>query len=161
MSNYLTRIKNIPSSAKKPSAGQKTLECASVSPVPLYLSWSEPLLIRLEKLNLMKQCSFQFIFCCCHKCLTKHNLEGKRLCHPTTPSSQSVGEGRKDRNLSRIMQCCFLACSACFLLQPKTTSNGTTPKLAYWTVLGRHFLRSDSLFPDDCSLYQVAKTKKS
>jgi hypothetical protein len=67
--------------------------------------------------------------------------EGVYLAYTFT--SPSVIEGSQDKNRRQeaeadaeaMEECCLLACSACFLIEPRTTSSGMAPPTTSWAFL--------------------------
>jgi hypothetical protein len=57
-----------------------------------------------------------------------------------TSTSLFITEGSQDRNLqlgadAEAMEgCCFIACSAHFLIEPRTPSPGVTPSSIHWVL---------------------------
>ena len=82
-----------------------------------------------------------------------------------TQAGQEAGADAEDMEGCYLLDCFPLACSACFLIEPKITSPEMVPltmgpprlieKMPYSWISWRHFLKEGSFLCDNSSLYQT------
>lgn len=102
------------------------------------------------------------------------------------PSSHFITEGNQGRNASwgksqkqEQEECCLLACSLCFLIQPRATCIGEAPcrvdmvfsyqlllkkmfpQLGYRSIIWWHFLNWNSFFPENSSFLTKLDTSQN